>query len=156
MTHDVRSFGAMTGARAALLAALVSPLAAVAAEPEAPVPAEPPRMLMSVGAQRFTVTLEDTPAAQALAKMLPLTFQMTDLNANEKKVRLPRSLPTSVVRPGTLRAGDVMLWGDDTLVVFYATFESGYSYTRIGRIDDPTGLARVLGPGAALVTFARP
>ena len=47
-------------------------------------------------------------------------------------------------------------FADNTLVVFYETFESPYSYTRIGRIDNPTGLARVLGPGEVRVSFSRP
>jgi len=136
----------------AAVAALASPLAAVAVEPKAP---EPPRLSISVGGQRFTVVLEDNPAAQALAKMVPVTFEMTDLNDNEKKVRLQRGLPTNVVRPGTIRTGDVMLWGDDTLVVFYKTFQSVYSYTRIGRIENPAGLAQALGPGDARVVFER-
>ena len=56
--------------------------------------------------------------------MVPVTFEMSDLNANEKKVGLPQGLPTQLVRPGTIRTGDVLLWGDDTLVVFYKTFSS--------------------------------
>ena len=118
--------------------------------------AEQTRAVMTVGTSHFTVALDDTAAAAAFAKMLPVTFVMSDLNDNEKKVRLPRGLPTHVVRPGTIRAGDVMLWGEDTLVVFYATFQSPYSYTRIGRIENPSGLARMLGPGDVRVSFSRP
>lgn len=58
------------------------------------------------------------------------------------------------MRPGSIRAGDVMLYGNDTLVVFYETFESSYSYTRIGRIAESDGLARALGRGNARVAFA--
>ena len=141
---------------AALLLILAALPAAHAAEPKMTPSAEQPRIVMTAGASRFTVALDDNAAAAAFAKMLPVTFEMSDLNRNEKKVRLPRGLPTRVVRPGTIRAGDVMLWGDDTLVVFYETFESPYSYTRIGRIDNPTGLARVLGPGEVRVSFSRP
>ena len=109
---------------------------------------------MAVGDRRFAVTLADNEAARAFVSQLPLTLDMPDLNDNEKHVRLPRSLPTNAVRPGTIRTGDVMLYGSDTLVVFYKTFPSSYSYTRIGRIDDPAGLERALGDGSVTVTFA--
>ena len=103
---------------------------------------------------RFAVTLEDNATARAFVQLLPLTFDMTELNGNEKYARLPRSLPKNAARAGTIQAGDVLLYGDDTLVVFYATFRSSYSYMRIGRIPDAAGLAQVLGPGNARVAFA--
>ena len=111
-------------------------------------------MRMTVGARRFSVALENTPTVQAVLQMLPATWDMTELNGNEKYARLGRSLPTAAVRPDTIRAGDVLLYGSDTLVVFYDTFQSSYSYTRIGRIDDPIGLAQALGPGSVRVTFS--
>jgi hypothetical protein len=117
---------------------------------------ERPHMWMSVGAQRFTVILEDNPTARAFVQLLPATLEMTELNGNEKYVRLPRSLPTDTVRPGTIYTGDVLLYGNDTLVVFYETFRSSYSYTRIGRIAESAGLAQALGPGNPRVAFTCP
>lgn len=114
------------------------------------------RMSVTVGDKRFVVTLEDNPTVRELTRMLPVTFNMTELNGNEKLVRLPRSMTTSEIRPGTIRTGDVLLYGNNTLVVFYETFQSSYSYTRIGRIEDPAGLAEALGPGNPRVTFAAP
>jgi hypothetical protein len=110
-------------------------------------------MWMTVGTQRFAVTLEDNPTARALAPLLPFTLDMAELNGNEKHARLPRKLPTDPVRPGTIRAGDVLLYGSDTLVVFYETFRSSYSYTPIGRIENSAELAQALGPGSAQITF---
>jgi hypothetical protein len=106
------------------------------------------------GTHRFAVALEDNPTARAFAQMLPLTLDMPDLNDNEKHVRLPRSLPTNAMRPGTIRTGDVMLYGSDTLVVFYKTFPSSYSYTRIGRVTQVDGLVEALGPGNQRIGFA--
>lgn len=112
-------------------------------------------MWMTIGStHRFAMTLEDNPTARAFAQLLPMALDMPDLNGNEKHAPLPRSLPTNAVRPGTIRTGDVMLYGNDTLVVFYKTFPSSYSYTRIGRITKVEGLAEALGAGSQRIGFA--
>ncbi|MDH2432468.1 cyclophilin-like fold protein [Pokkaliibacter sp. MBI-7] len=112
-------------------------------------------MWMKVGERRFAITLADTAAARAFATLLPLTLEMEELNGNEKKKALPRSLPTDASRPGTIHSGDLLLWGEHTIVVFYQTFSSPYAYTRLGRVDDPAGLAQVLGAGDVRVAFLR-
>lgn len=113
------------------------------------------RLWMTVGERRFAVTLSDNPAARAFAAQLPLVLDMDDLNANEKKVTLPKALPVNASRPGTLRIGDLMLWQTNTLVVFYVTFDSPYSYTRLGRVDDVNGLAQALGADSVRVAFSQ-
>ena len=110
-------------------------------------------MWMTAGGQRFAVTLADTDAARAFVARLPMTLDMNDLNNNEKKFDLPRNLPANPSRAGTIRNGDLMLWGDNTVVVFYKTFNSAYSYTRLGQVNDPTGLVQVLGRGSVQVQF---
>ena len=112
-------------------------------------------MWMTVGDRRFAITLSDNPAARAFAALFPLTLDMNDLNGNEKHVELPKALPTNASRPGTIRNGDLMLYGDDTLVIFYLTFDSSYSYTRLGRVDDPAELAKVLGKGNVRLSFTK-
>lgn len=112
-------------------------------------------MCMTVGERRFAITLADTEAARAFRAMLPLVLDMEELNGNEKKWDLPKALPTDASRPGTIRNGDILLWGSRTVVVFYQTFDSPYAYTRLGRVDDPAGLAQVLGRGDVRVAFSR-
>jgi hypothetical protein len=133
-----------------VLQAFVVPQTAHAAD----TPSEP-RIWMSVGERRFAVTLADNDAARAFAAQLPLTLDMPDLNGNEKHVKLSKALPANANRPGTIRNGDLMLWGADTLVVFYLTFDSPYSYTRLGRVDDGAALPQVLGPGQVRIVFTK-
>jgi hypothetical protein len=116
---------------------------------------EESRVWMTVGETRFAITLADNAAGRGFAALLPLTSDMSDLNGNEKHASLPKALPANPSRPGTIRNGDLMLYGADTLVVFYSTFDSPYSYTRLGRVNDPAGLARALGRGDVRVVFSK-
>jgi len=113
------------------------------------------RMWMTVGERRFAITLTDNAAARGFAAQLPLTLDMSELNGNEKHADLPKPLPANASRPGTIRNGDLMLYGADTLVVFYLTFQSSYSYTRLGRVDDPSDLPQALGPRGVQVLFSK-
>ena len=101
----------------------------------------------------FTATLIANDAADAFAELLPLTLDMNEMNGNEKYYYLDSSLPTDSFRPGTIRTGDLMLYGSSCIVLFYETFSSGYSYTRLGQIDNPEGLADALGSGNVSVSF---
>ena len=112
-------------------------------------------MWMTVGERRFAITLTDNAAARAFAAQLPMTLDMSELNGNEKHSDLPKALPANASRPGAIRNGDLMLYGTDTLVVFYATFNSSYQYTRLGRVDDPAGLRQALGPRGIKVVFSK-
>ena len=103
----------------------------------------------------FRATLADTEAARELVERLPLTLDMSELNGNEKYAYLDAPLPTEPTRPGTIHAGDIMLFGDDCLVLFYETVPSSYSYTRIGALDDASGLARAVGAGSVSVAWER-
>jgi hypothetical protein len=132
-----------------LFSLLVADAGAVSAQPEEL------RVGMTVGERRFAITLADNAAARAFAAQLPLTLEMSELNGNEKHAELPKPLPANASRPGTIHNGDLMLYGADTLVVFYLTFQSSYSYTRLGRVDDPSELPRALGPRGVRVVFSR-
>ena len=135
-----------------LVNAFVVAPAAAAGNPATP---DDRRIWMTVGERRLSISLADTDAARAFAALLPLTLHMPDLNGNEKHVKLPKALPANASRPGTIRHGDLMLYGTNTVVLFYLGFDSAYAYTRLGRVDDPDGLARALGPGAVRVRFSR-
>jgi hypothetical protein len=109
----------------------------------------------TVNGHKFVITLESNATATAFKALLPMTIDMTELNGNEKYHYLSTTLPTNASNPGTINAGDVMLYGNSCIVVFYKTFATSYSYTRIGHIDDPTDIATILGSGNISASFAK-
>ena len=104
---------------------------------------------------KVSASQKDNATAVAFKTLLPLTVTLIKLNENEKYVYLSCYLPTYSLNPATIRAGDLMLYGSTTLVLFYKTFSTSYSYTKLGRIDDATGLASAVGSGNVTVTFER-
>ena len=110
---------------------------------------------ISVNGKTFNATLEETETAREFYKMLPLQFTMNELNGNEKYFRLNKNLPSNDKRAGTIYAGDLMLWSSNTVVLFYKTFSSGYSYTRLGKISNTENLIEIVGSGNISVKFEK-
>lgn len=108
---------------------------------------------ITVGQNEFTAELVDNPTTIAFIKLLPLTLDMQELNNNEKYVRLDQALPTRASVPQSIRTGDLMLYGDQTLVLFYRPFTTAYTYTPLGKIINPVKLEQALGSGNASVKF---
>ncbi|MDP3070095.1 MAG: cyclophilin-like fold protein [Opitutaceae bacterium] len=109
-----------------------------------------------IGEKTFTARLEDNPTAEAFKKMLPLTVRMRDLNENEKVIELPSNLPGETLNPKSIQTGDLMIWSSRSLVLFYKTFPTRYSYFRLGRIENTRGLTEAIGSGSVTVTFEIP
>jgi len=109
------------------------------------------KLKVTVGSAIFTATLLDNESVVALKTKLPMTMNMKELNGNEKYYDLPENLPRNASNPGTIQTGDLMLYGSNTIVLFYKTFPTSYSYTKLGRIDSPSGLAAALESGNVLV-----
>jgi hypothetical protein len=111
------------------------------------------KLVIKVGNRTFVATLLDNPTARAFTALLPMSITMTELNGNEKFSRLPSSLPAQASTPPSIQAGDVMLYGSNTLVLFYKSFSTIYSYTKIGRVDQAADLQAALGSGNVTVAF---
>ena len=111
------------------------------------------KMKITIGTAVFTATLYDNPSATAFRAMFPLTIDMTELNNNEKYYDLPNNVPTNASVGGKIKVGNLMLYGNNTLVLFYESFDTSYSYTKLGYVDNPAGLAAALGNGNVVVKF---
>ncbi len=95
--------------------------------------------------------LESNKTAESFVNLLPKEYNMTELNGNEKYVYIEDSLPTNQTNPKTINKGDVYLFGDNCLVIFYKSFETNYSYTKIGHINNLPDL----GGGNITVSFEK-
>ena len=109
---------------------------------------------VQIGSKIFTAKLFDNASSEALLAMLPMTITMSELNGNEKYFNMPKSLPTDSQAVGNIKTGDLMLYGSDTLVLFYKSFTTSYSYTKLGYLEDVSGLADALGKSSVQVTFS--
>ena len=108
------------------------------------------KIYISIDNEKLEANLENNSTVSALIKILPLEISMNDLNSNEKYAYLDESLPTNTYNPKHIEAGDVMLFGNNCLVVFYESFDTSYSYTKIGHIDNLPNL----GGGSISMTFS--
>jgi len=111
------------------------------------------KIKITVGSKTFTATLENNASAKELVERMPFTVNMQELNGNEKYYQFPDSFPSDPSSFDTIKAGDLMLYQSDYLVVFYEDHSTTYDYTRLGVIDNADGLAKALGSGSAQVTF---
>ncbi|WP_109700432.1 cyclophilin-like fold protein [Chitinophaga deserti] len=111
------------------------------------------KMKITVGSKSFSAILSKNSTAKAFIALLPMKIRMTELNGNEKYFDLAKDLPGNSFVPGRIYSGDLLLWGTKTLVVFYKTFNSSYSYSSICKINNPEGLAAALGTGNVEVVF---
>ena len=89
-----------------------------------------------INEKEYIIDLEDNETAKSFINFLPQELKMNELNDNEKYIYLDISFPTNSYNPKRINAGDIMLYGDNCLVIFYKSFDTSYSYTKIGHINN--------------------
>jgi hypothetical protein len=114
---------------------------------------KPTTIKISIGAHVFNANLHASESTTALLKHLPFTLSMVELNGNEKYAELKQALPTQAESVGKIQTGDLLLYDNNVLVLFYESFSTPYRYTRIGKVTDTAGLTKALGAGNCQVKF---
>jgi len=89
-----------------------------------------------INKKTYDLKLENNKTVEEFLDLLPQEFNMTELNGNEKYVYMKDSLSIDPYNPKHIEKGDVMLYGDNCFVLFYKSFDTSYSYTKIGHIDN--------------------
>ena len=101
---------------------------------------------ITIGSKSFIAELDDTTAAKQLEKELPLTVEMTAVNGQYLHANVNRTFSEQAEPSGILNAGDIMLQGNNTLMLYYAFNNYNDSLTRIGKIreQDRTSFAEAV------------
>lgn len=113
-------------------------------------------MKMWIGETAVSVTWEDNDAVRSLRDWIaqqPLTIGMSMYGGFEQVGPIGTDLPHDDAQT-TTRAGDIVLYAGDQLVVFYGS--NSWAYTRLGRVTDKTDaeMAELLGNGDVTITVA--
>ena len=111
-------------------------------------------MRLWIGETAVQVAWEDNDAVRALRKLVaeqPLTIEMSMYGGFEQVGSIGTDLPRSDVQT-TTRAGDIVLYAGDQMVVFYGS--NSWAYTRLGRVTDRTDeeMAELLSGGDVTIT----
>lgn len=108
---------------------------------------------LTINNKTFSATLENNVTTRELISMFPMTLNMSELNSNEKYNYLDTDLTPNSSRQSRINAGDIKLYGSNCLVVFYESFNTSYSYTNLGTVDDVDSFVSELGNGSVTITF---
>ena len=106
---------------------------------------------VTINGTKYVANLEENETVKSFLNLLPSEFNMSELNGNEKFIYLDNNLPSNSVSVKHINKGDVMLYGSNCLVIFYKSFDTSYSYTKIGHIDNLPDL----GSGNIVVEFKK-
>ena len=95
----------------------------------------PNKIQITIDGTTLPVVLVKNAATEALVSALqeaPITYTASDYGGFEKVGALGRSLPATDSHI-TTEAGDVILYSDNQIVLFYGS--NSWSYTRIGKME---------------------
>lgn len=109
---------------------------------------------ITVGGYELLATFADNSSAEEFRDLLaqgPLTIEMEDYGGFEKVGPLGTSLTRNDSQI-TTEPGDVILYQGNQITIYYGT--NSWSFTRLARINDPSGLQEKLGNGTVSVTFS--
>lgn len=109
------------------------------------------QITLRINGEDFSAKLYQTETTKSIVQKLPLSITMSELNGNEKYYYFSENFPTQTERVSKIHAGDLKLYGSSCLVLFYESFSTSYSYTSLGYVENPGGLAEVLGTGSVHV-----
>lgn len=94
-------------------------------------------MKIVINNESYTIQIENKELMEKIYNVLPESFTMKDLNSNEKYYYMEKTIENVDSNyTGEIKKGDVMLYDNNCVVVFYDNFTTEYKYAKIGHIDN--------------------
>ena len=114
------------------------------------------KMLLKIGDDVLTATMEDNTSAEALYELLKngnVTIDMHDYSNFEKIGTLPQSIPRNDKQINT-DYGDIILYQGNQLTIYYD--KNSWNFTKLGHIDNISkeDLKAILGDGDVTVELS--
>ena len=96
----------------------------------------PDSISINVNGNKYKFVLEKNKTVEEFIKMCPLTLDMKDKTAESKSAMIYSKLTTSKTRLKNIDAGDVILDGDSTVVLYTKSTKISGKYTKLGHIEN--------------------
>ncbi len=114
------------------------------------------KLLIKIGSEVLTATMEDNTSAEALYELLKdgnITINMHDYSNFEKVGALPQSIPRNDTQINT-DYGDIILYQGNQLAIYYD--KNSWNLTKLGHIDNISkeNLKTILGDGDVTVELS--
>lgn len=101
--------------------------------------------------EKIEINMTNKEILQQFMGYLPQTLSLNELNGNEVYADLPFQLSVKPQNIDEIRAGDVMVYGNQTLVIFYKDHQTTYRYTKIGEIRELSKLDILINSQEAIL-----
>ena len=110
------------------------------------------KMILKIHETEVPVTWESNDSVEELKGLLPLTIQMSMYGGFEQVGPIGQSIAWDDQQT-TTRAGDIVLYSGNQIVVFYGS--NSWAYTKLGHVDlTEQELAELLGNGDVTITIS--
>ena len=110
---------------------------------------------VTIGGNEYAAALYDNGAARAVSAQFPLALSMSEYAGNlEYYARLSAKITADAPKADKIRAGDIMLYNDISLVIFYADAPHTAGYVKLGHIENPADLKKSLDGAGGKVRFS--
>lgn len=110
---------------------------------------------VSIGTKSYSVTAEDNDAAKAFFGRLPISITMNEWAGNsEYYAKLSKKINTDGIKsPSAFETGDIAIYNNTSLVIFYADTKNTAGYAKIGHIVEAEGVKDALKAAKGKVIF---